>query len=114
MIESYQKFLTNYLNFKGCSSRRDYWYVVLINMIIISIIELLVAITNIEKLEYLIVIYNLAIFIPYISLTIRRLHDSNKSGWFYLLVLVPFFGTITMIIFMCLDREEPNQYGERI
>ena len=114
MIEAYQKYLINYINFKGCTSRRDYWYVFLFNIIIGMIIFILAELTGVEQISYLSFIYELATIIPSISISIRRLHDTNKSGWYYLLILVPFIGTILLLVFMCLDREEPNNYGERI
>jgi len=114
MIEAYQNFLLNYTNFNGCTSRKDYWYVVLFNLIISIIIGLLTAITGVYQLYNLTYIYELATLIPSIAISVRRLHDINKSGLYYLLILIPIVGAIILIIFMCLDRIEPNKYGEKI
>ena len=60
-------------------------------------------------------IYELAVLIPGIALVIRRLHDINKSGWYWFIVLIPIVGIIIFLIFMLKDSiNEGNQYGERV
>jgi uncharacterized membrane protein YhaH (DUF805 family) len=54
----------------------------------------------------------LATFIPNIAVAVRRFHDQDKSGWMYLLSLIPYVGGIILIVFMCLEGTRgPNQYG---
>lgn len=54
----------------------------------------------------------LATIIPSIAVTVRRFHDQDKSGWFYLLGFIPYVGGIVAFIFMCIDGTPgPNQYG---
>ncbi|EFR94822.1 conserved hypothetical protein, partial [Listeria innocua FSL J1-023] len=57
-------------------------------------------------------LYLLAILLPTISLMVRRLHDSGKSGLYLLLDLIPFVGGIIVLVFMCLESDGPNQYGD--
>lgn len=115
MIEAYKKFLNNYFNFKGRSTRSDYWYVVLANFIIgftLGFISSLIpSLTNLfTTLSYM---YSLAIIVPALALIVRRLHDINKSGWYYLLTLIPIVGQIIVIIFFCTSSvDENNKYGE--
>lgn len=128
-LEAYKSFWKNYVNFSGRSSRSAYWYVVLWNAIIISILYILILVFTVFTaatssvsdatgdftfimtsgstllILLLLFLYELATFIPLLALTIRRLHDSNKSGWFVLLSLIPFVGSIIMIIFMCMPSE---------
>ncbi|MBC1458948.1 DUF805 domain-containing protein [Listeria newyorkensis] len=128
-LEAYKSFWKNYVNFSGRSSRSAYWYVVLWNAIIISIFYVLILVFTVFTaatssvsdatgdfafimtsgstllILLLLFLYELATFIPLLALTIRRLHDSNKSGWFVLLSLIPFVGSIIMIIFMCMPSE---------
>lgn len=128
-LEAYKSFWKNYVNFSGRSSRSAYWYVVLWNAIIISIFYVLLLVFTVFTaatssvsdatgdfafimtsgstllILLLLFLYELATFIPLLALTIRRLHDSNKSGWFVLLSLIPFVGSIILIIFMCLPSE---------
>lgn len=117
------------MNFTGRSSRSAYWYVILWNAIIISIFYIFILVFTVFTaatssvsdatgdfafvmtsgstllILVLLVLYELATFIPMLALMIRRLHDSNKSGWFVLLSLIPFVGSIIMIIFMCMPSE---------
>lgn len=54
----------------------------------------------------------LTLFLPTLALIIRRLHDTNRSGWFYLLTLIPLAGAIVLLVFMCEDSNRgPNSYG---
>ena len=114
MIEAYKKFLSNYVNFKGCSSRADYWYVVLCNFLIGFVIGLVSSITGVKEIMYLSYIYEVAILLPSIGLIIRRLHDINKSGWYYWMILIPIAGPIIILVYLLTDRVEPNNFGERI
>lgn len=60
-------------------------------------------------------IYSLATIVPGIAICVRRLHDINKSGWSYLLGLIPIAGTIILLVFFCTDSvNENNQYGSRV
>jgi uncharacterized membrane protein YhaH (DUF805 family) len=57
-------------------------------------------------------IYGLAVLIPGIAVGIRRLHDTNRSGWWLLISLVPVIGTIVLIVFMAQDGQpDTNRYG---
>ena len=56
--------------------------------------------------------YTLAVFIPAIAVAVRRLHDTDRSGWWLLIGLIPLIGIIALIVFMVLDSEPgENQYG---
>lgn len=114
MIEAYEKFLQNYANFKGCSSRSDYWWVVLVNIIIGAVIGFISGTTGVEEIQYISYIYSLAVLIPGIALVVRRLHDINKSGWYYFIILIPIAGPIIFLVYLLTDRKEPNNYGERV
>ena len=99
-IASYWK---NYVNFKGRARRSEYWYAVLflaIAVIGLTIIDsaLFTDIVIEVGLGPLTSIFYLAIILPGIALVVRRLHDISKSGWWYLLGLVPFAGPIVLLI----------------
>jgi len=54
----------------------------------------------------------LGLFLPSLAAAVRRLHDTNRSGWFYLISLIPLVGIIILIAFMCQDSVRgPNRYG---
>ena len=57
-------------------------------------------------------IYGLAMFLPGLAVGVRRLHDVGKSGWMYLIALIPFIGAIWLLVLMVTDGESSeNNYG---
>jgi uncharacterized membrane protein YhaH (DUF805 family) len=57
-------------------------------------------------------IYSLAMLIPGIAVTVRRLHDTGRSGWWVLVALIPVLGFIALLVFMVLDSQPgSNEYG---
>ena len=97
-------FFKNYVNFHGRSRRSEYWWVFLFNMIVSSVLT--------AALPEIAGIWSLAIAIPSLALAVRRLHDIGKSGWWYLLILVPLVGGIILLIWFCKDsRFEANKWG---
>jgi len=116
MIEAYKRMLSNYANFKGRSTRSDYWYVVLANVLIGFILGLIGGLFDIANVTMVIsVIYSLAVLVPGIALVVRRLHDINKSGWYYFMALIPLAGPIIVLVYLLTDSvNENNKYGERV
>ena len=109
MIQAYVKMWKNFANFKGRASRADYWWAYLANLIVSFVIGI---VAGIVKLPILTTIYMIAILIPSLSLAVRRLHDTNRSGWTYLLCLIPIVGTIIVLVFFCLPSvNENNRYN---
>lgn len=117
MIDAYKRFLKNYANFSGRSTRGDYWWVVLANFLIGFVIGFICGILGLDTKVATIIsaIYSLAVLVPGIALVVRRLHDINKSGWYYFMGLIPIVGPIIVLIYMLTDSvNENNQYGERV
>jgi uncharacterized membrane protein YhaH (DUF805 family) len=57
-------------------------------------------------------IYALVIFIPGLAVTVRRLHDVGKSGWWYLLAFIPLIGAIILLVWFCTDSQAgTNKWG---
>lgn len=82
----------------------------LFNLIASLILTLLGNLIGIETL--LSGLYSLAVLLPALAVTVRRLHDIGKSGWWILLSLIPIVGSIIVLVFTCLDSEPTdNQYG---
>ena len=109
-MKYYIEFWKRAFDFKGVASRPQYWYAVLINFVILLVLSLIFAGTTDEGFgnDWLSTIYSLIILIPSISITVRRLHDINKSGWFYLLEFIPLVGSLIVLIFTCLKTVEVN------
>lgn len=108
----------NYSNFEGRASRTEYWNFVLVNvgfMILINVLSgLLFYSTHSVLFDSLIRLYALAIFIPALAVSIRRLHDIGKSGFWVLLVIIPVVGVLSLLFLHVLDSDKAiNQYGSK-
>ncbi len=106
----YIEVLKKYAVFSGRAKRQEYWMFSLFHMIIatgLGFIEGLVGGPGIAG-----GIYCLATFLPCIGVSIRRLHDTSRSGWWLLIGLIPIIGPIILIVFFVFDSTpEENQYG---
>jgi uncharacterized membrane protein YhaH (DUF805 family) len=108
--------LKKYAVFSGRAQRAEYWYFFLFYMIIyigLSIVEgvtgLYFAEPNIGLLSG---IFALGTFIPSLSVGVRRLHDTGRSGWWLLIGLIPIIGVIVLIVFAVQDSMPgENSYG---
>jgi uncharacterized membrane protein YhaH (DUF805 family) len=112
----YLKALTNYMDFSGRARRKEYWFFILFNLLIsvaLTIIDGVIGLYSIETGVGLFSgIYSLVILIPSIAVGVRRLHDTNRSGWWLLILFIPLIGVIILIVFMASDSNpEKNQYG---
>ncbi|HBF66407.1 MAG TPA: DUF805 domain-containing protein [Clostridium sp.] len=85
-MQCYIEIIKKYAVFKGRESRRTFWYFVLFNFIFSLIIYFIDKIVHSDILS---TIYSLAVFLPSLGASIRRLHDINKSGWWVLLSMIP-------------------------
>ena len=110
------KCLQNYANFNGRARRKEYWFFVLFNVIFAAAAAILDNVLGIasKDLGYgpIYGLYALAMFIPGLAVSIRRLHDIGKSGWYFLLALIPCVGAIILLVFD-LTPGDPyeNEYG---
>ena len=85
---------------------------VIAGFIVGFIAGLLASATGVGAFMYLGMIYNLAVLIPGLAVFCRRMHDTGRSGWWWLIALIPFVGWIVLLIFCCLDSQPgANQYG---
>jgi uncharacterized membrane protein YhaH (DUF805 family) len=104
--------LRNYANFAGRARRSEYWYFVLVNIAFalgLNLLDMLVRATL--GTGPFVMLYGLVMFVPGIAVSIRRLHDIDRSGWWLLLALVPVLGLV-LIWFMATDGNGgSNRYG---
>ena len=108
-----------YADFSGRARRKEYWMFALFNALIyIAILifsAILGSIDNSLALigSLLLVVYALAIFLPSLAVAVRRLHDTGRSGWWFLIAFVPFVGGIILLVFTVQDSMPgENQYGK--
>lgn len=100
--------LKKYADFNGRASRPEFWYFVLANFIVSFILGFI----KIGGFQVFSIIYSLAVLIPGIAVSIRRLHDLGKSGWYLLFALIPIAGPIILIVWYATEGEQQeNSYG---
>ena len=110
--------LKRFADFQGRSRRKEYWMfqlgIILAYIVAAVFIGIVGAVfgetaSGIVMLPLFLVV--LGIFVPALAVTVRRLHDQDKSGWWILINFIP-FGGIVLLVFMCLEGTQgPNQYG---
>ncbi len=99
--------LKNYVNFEGRATRAEFWWFFLFNFLLTFILGLLG-----KPGTILSSIWSLAILLPQLGLGVRRLHDIGKSGWYWLIALIPIVGWILVIIWFAKEGDpNDNQYG---
>ena len=115
----------NYTNFSGRARRKEYWMFSLVYVIILTGCTVLdnvlgtVFMMDAGPLGEISMGYGWAYticallhFIPGLALGVRRLHDLGKSGWFYLILLIPFIGVAWLLIIFCFEgKKEDNKWG---
>ena len=112
-MEWYTKVLKNYVGFSGRARRTEFWMFALFNAIIAGVLNVLWRTTDVGVFYWLYVLYAVAVFLPSLAVGVRRLHDTNRSGWWILIGLVPLVGAIVLIVFYATEGNRgANQYGE--
>ncbi len=102
--------LQRYAKFDGRAGRAEFWWFVLANFLAYVVLAILMQISSIFLILY--VVYALALIVPSLAVAIRRLHDTDKSGWMILLGLIPFVGFIILLVFYIQEGTNgPNNYG---
>ena len=113
MLESCIAVLKKYAEFSGRARRREYWMFSLAIIIVTAVLSILSQIPIIGLLFAIVSgLFGLAILIPSIAVSIRRLHDTNRSGFMLLLCLIPLVGFIIVLYFAIQEGTQgENQYG---
>lgn len=110
----YIQALKKYAVFNGRATRSEYWFFFLFNILISIAIGLVVGILG-ESVDFLNSIYSLAVLLPSLAVGVRRLHDTGRSGWWYLLALIPIVGWIVLLVFLAeKSGEGSNKYGSSV
>ena len=109
--------LKKYAQFSGRARRKEYWMFFLFNFLINFVFNILSSVVSDSFEAYIVVsilswIVSLGLLVPNISVAVRRLHDTGRSGWNYLWCLLPLVGWIILLVFYCQDSQPGyNQYG---
>ncbi len=117
--------IKRYADFSGRSRRKEYWMFVLFNLLLLVAFGALMLVgafvgrsdTGAPGALFwialtLYVLVALALLVPSIAVQVRRFHDQGRSGWFWLMNLIPYVGGLIVLIFMCMEGEQgDNAWG---
>lgn len=123
-MRAFTDFFKNYLNWRGRTGRKGFWIFFFINIVVIGVLKILDRYTAVYLLGFswqevrdtngiytVTMLYILVTFIPGIMLSIRRLHDIDKSGWWFLISFIPVIGSLVLLYFACLKSDADNRFG---
>ncbi|UOE43494.1 DUF805 domain-containing protein [Agromyces larvae] len=121
--EAIKRFFTKYATFTGRASRSEFWWAYLGYVIVVTVLYVLALVggfsgatvdplTGVATLGPLfwvawavLGLFGLGTIVPFLAITWRRLHDTNRSGGFFFLSLIPFVGSIILLVFLVLDSD---------
>jgi uncharacterized membrane protein YhaH (DUF805 family) len=101
--QAVRRFFQRYALFRGRASRSEFWWWILANAIIGTVISVLIAIASIFRVVE--VLWDLAVLVPSLALGARRLHDTNRSGWWQLLAFIPIVGWIILVVWFASEEK---------
>ncbi len=120
MIDWFKKVVFhNYANFEGRARRAEYWYFYLLTIVIcippyilliVGLVQESTAIIVVSGLLLAIIVFGL--FIPTLAVFVRRMHDTGKSGWYFLLNFVPIVSLVVFIFTLLESDKFTNKYGK--
>jgi uncharacterized membrane protein YhaH (DUF805 family) len=106
--EAVRSVLSQYAGFTGRARRSEYWNWALAGLIVGIVAAILDQIIGSSIVSLLV---GLALLLPGLAVSVRRLHDISKSGWFLLLAFIPIVGAIILIVWFVGDSHPDNEYG---
>ena len=110
LVESYIAGILKYADFGGRAIRREYWGFAFANLILAASCWLLGVVGG--PLQSLSILYALAVLVPNLAITARRLHDTGRTGWWLPLGIVPTPLVLIILFFVCQKGQtEANRYG---
>ncbi len=107
-MEHFVDAMKKYVDFSGRATRTQYWMYILIFMVIYIALAVL---DSVLGTFFIAAIFNLVCLLPSISVAARRLHDTGRTGWWQLIILIPLIGAIVLLVFLVQDSHGDNEYG---
>ncbi len=103
--------LRKYAVLAGRARRNEFWMFVLISAVVVLVLGFVNGLMGAD-VPALPLAYTLAVVLPGLAVTVRRLHDTDRSGWWLLILLVPIVGAIVFLVFMATPGgETANRFG---
>jgi len=104
--------IANVLTFNGRASRSAYWWYALALLIVDVVLQIISGVAGSSALAVLVSLILIVVGLSGLSVAVRRLHDTDKSGWWILIGLIPIIGTIILIVFLCTQGTPgQNRFG---
>jgi uncharacterized membrane protein YhaH (DUF805 family) len=130
IVQAITRFFKKYATFSGRASRSEFWWAYLAYVVVGAVIYIplnALGVTSVTVTDDLQVVYGpgfwavwtislvvtLALIVPSLALTWRRLHDTNKSGGFFFLAFIPFVGPIILIVLLALASDPAGARFDR-
>ncbi len=115
-MDWYLKVLKNYVGFSGRARRKEYWmFALFTTLVTIGLVLIDMMMGNYDSVRgwgLLSGLYTLAVLLPSLAVSVRRLHDRDKSGWWLLLGFIPLIGAIVLLIWFVMDGDRgANRFG---
>ncbi|MDX5392303.1 MAG: DUF805 domain-containing protein [Caulobacteraceae bacterium] len=110
MIEAVKHGLANYMNFEGRTGRSTFWWWILAVFLAAIVAGILDAGLSAGDLEPFSLLLTLGLFLPNLAMSVRRLHDTGRTGWWVLIGLIPIIGFLVLIFFYV---QPSNPAGEK-
>ncbi len=107
----YLEVLQKYAVFSGRASRSEFWLFSLVHAVILGVLATISL--QAQWFIYVYGLYALALIIPVLAVTVRRLHDTGRSGWWWFIGAIPVIGWIILIVFLVGSSDHDNIYGPR-
>jgi uncharacterized membrane protein YhaH (DUF805 family) len=101
--DSVQTCFSKYADFNGCASRSEFWWWALFSWVVSFVLT--------WTSPILCMVFALGTLIPYIAVGTRRLHDTDRSGWWQLIAIVPFIGWIVLLVFFAQEGTPNSRYA---
>jgi uncharacterized membrane protein YhaH (DUF805 family) len=108
-MEAVKSVYGRYVDFQGRSPRSEYWWFVLFYIIVVIVGSVITA--AIPFFGIVLIVFYLGSIIPMLAVSIRRLHDLDKSGWFILLSLIPIVSLLLLYWFCLKGTDGDNRFG---
>ena len=117
-VEAVKTCLGKYVDFTGRARRAEFWFFELFVVLVIVVPAFLVFLMGVDHgpaMILLLLLWSvmcLALFLPGLAVSVRRLHDTNSSGWWYFIAFVPYVGGLILLVWYCLPGTKgPNRFG---
>ena len=112
MLEAVKACFSNYATFSGRARRAEYWWFTLFSLIVSVVLSIVDGAILGSDMGLMSSLWSLAVLLPSLAVGARRLHDTDRSGWWLLIMFLPLIGFIVLIVFFAQRGSQgSNRFG---